>query len=150
MSAHTQPDAIHTPLAGAQRLARSRLAILAYLEHGHAKDAPAHGAQDAASSPAAATPWRSAREAVRRHWQEHPARLATELVAPLLSHWGRRHPLAFLGIAAAIGAALVMARPWKLISVTGVLVAALKSSNLASLALSALATRHTPPGDRGL
>lgn len=149
MSAQTPPHATSTPSAGAQRLARSRLAILAYLQQGHAKDAPAHGAQDAASSPAAATPWRSAREALRRHWQDHPARLAAELVAPLLSHWGRRHPLAFLGIAAAIGATLVMARPWKLISVTGVLVAALKSSNLASLALSALATRRTPPGDRG-
>lgn len=149
MSAHTQPETTHTPLAGAQRLARSRLAILAYLQQGHAPDTPSHGPQDPAASQAAASPWRSARETVRRHWQDHPARLATELVTPLLSHWGRRHPLAFLGIAAAIGAALVMARPWKLISVTGVLVAALKSSNLAALALSALATRRTPPRDRG-
>jgi hypothetical protein len=34
-------------------------------------------------------------------------------------------------------------------SVTGVLVAALKSSNLASLAMSVLAARRAPPRDRG-
>lgn len=132
----------------AQRLAQSRLAILAYLQQGHDPKSHTKGAQDTASSQAQASPWRSARDAARRHWEDHPARLAAGLVAPLLSHWGGRHPLAFLGIAAAIGAALVMVRPWKLMSVTGVLVAALKSSNLASLAMSVLAARRAAPRDR--
>ena len=149
MSAQTQADTNHTPSAGAQRLARSRLAILTYLQQGQAKDSPTPGAQDAAPSQAALPPWGRAREAMRHHWQDHPARLAAGLVAPLLSHWGGRHPLAFLGIAAASGAVLVMARPWKLISVTGVLVAALKSSNLVSLAMSTLATCRTPPRNHG-
>ena len=140
MSTPAQPDATHTALTPAQRLARSRLTLLDYLQQ---------SARDTPSSEAQASTWRSARDAARHHWEDHPARLVAGLVGPLLSHWGRRHPLAFLGIAAAIGAALVMARPWKLISVTGVLIAALKSSNLASLAMSVLAARRAPPRDRG-
>lgn len=132
----------------AQRLVQSRLAILAYLQLGHPSASQTESAQDTASSQAPASPWRSAGEAARRHWEDHPAHLAAGLITPLLSRFGQRHPLAFLGIAAAIGAALVMARPWKLISVTGVLVAALKSSNLASLAMSVLAARRAAPRDR--
>jgi hypothetical protein len=147
MSSQAPADAANTTQAGAQGLAQSRLAILEYLQQAQATHTM--GAQDTASSQADATSWRGARDTARRHWEDHPARLAIGLIAPLLSHWGRRHPLAFLGIAAAIGAALVVARPWKLISVTGVLVAALKSSNLASLAMSALAARRTASRDRG-
>ena len=149
MTAQTPPDATSPDRTGAQRLARSRLAILDYLQQGHDHGAYTHDAHDTASPTQDATFWRKAREAGRRHWEDHPARLAVDLVAPLLSHWGRRHPLAFVGIAAAVGAALVMARPWKLMSATGVLVAALKSSNLASLAMSALAARRTASRDRG-
>ena len=147
MSSQAPADAANTAQAGAQGLAQSRLAILEYLQQ--AQETHTMGAQDTASSQADATSWRGARDTARRPREDHPARLAIGLIAPLLSHWGRRHPLALLGIAAAIGAALVVARPWKLISVTGVLVAALKSSNLASLAMSALAARRTASRDRG-
>ena len=137
MNSQSPADAANTTLTGAQDLERSRLAILEYLQ------------QAQGNEPHTKRSWRSARDTARLHWEEHPARLAIGLATPLLSHWGRRHPLAFLGIAATIGAALVMARPWKLMSLTGVLVAALKSSNLASLAMSALAARHAPARDRG-
>ena len=149
MSSQAPADAANTAQAGALGLAQSRLAILEYLQQAQGQESHTKRAQDTASSQADATSWRDARDTARRHWEDHPARLAIGLVAPLLSHWGRRHPLAFLGIAAAIGAALVVARPWKLISVTSVLVAALKSSNLPSLAMSVLAARRAPPRDRG-
>ena len=44
----------------------------------------------------------------------------------------------FLGIAAAIGAVVVIARPWRLISITGLLLAIAKSSQLSTVLLSAL------------
>ena len=149
MSSQAPSAATNTALPDIQGLAQSRLAILEYLQQGQGSESHAKGGQDTASSQADAASWRSARDTARRHWEDHPARLAIGLAGPLLSQWGRRHPLAFLGIAAALGAALVMARPWKLMSLTGVLVAALKSSNLASLAMSALAARRAPARDRG-
>ncbi len=134
---------------GAQRLARTRLAILAYLQAGQ-RDAAGSQAQGH-GSPAddeQASPWRGARDAGHRYWQAHPVRLAAGLVAPWLARWGQRHPLVYLALAAGIGAALVAARPWKLVSLTGLLVAALKSSNLASLALTALAATREHPRER--
>jgi hypothetical protein len=146
MSSQAQTDETNAAQTGAQRLARSRLAILDYLRQGH--ESRTSDGRDSAHSPTGTTVWRGACDAMRRHWEDHPAKLALELATPLLSHWGQRHPLAFLGIAAGTGAALVIARPWKLISVTGVLVAAIKSSNLTSLALSTLAARRAPARDR--
>lgn len=110
-----------------QRLARTRLAILEYLQqrqHGSARsaggDSPPPHAQ--------------------RHWQRPQAPLLVRLVTPLLAHWGRRHPMALLGIGVAAGVLLVLARPWRLVSVTGLLLAALKSPHLASLAMNLLAS----------
>jgi len=129
-----------------ERLAQSRLAILDYLQQSRHGGEPSAD-EDAAPSPGGTSRWRTLREAGRRYWEGHPARLATGLAAPLLSHWGRRHPVAFLALAAGLGAALVMARPWRLISLTGVLVAVLKSPHLASMAMSLLASSHSRARD---
>jgi hypothetical protein len=43
-----------------------------------------------------------------------------------------------LGIAAGVGAALMLARPWRLISLTTVLIAVVKSSQLSGALMSAL------------
>lgn len=127
-----KPSTSECPLPdGAQRLMRSRLAILDYLRQ--ADEGPR------------SSRWSSLRDAARRRWEGHPARLAAGLAAPLLSHWGRRHPLALIAIAIAGGALLVLARPWRLVSLTGLLMAALKSPHLASAAISALATSQARP-----
>ncbi len=128
------------------RLAQSRLAILDYLQQSRHGGEPAPEDQEDAA-PGGASRWTTLRESVRRYWEEHPARLAAGLAAPLLSHWGRRHPAAFIALAAGLGAALVMARPWRLISLTGVLVAVLKSPHLASMAMSLLATSRSRARD---
>ena len=139
-----EPDAGTHAGAGAdpaQRLARTRLAILEYLQQ--RQQGPASGSDGGGTppdAPGSGTRWRGLREAVRRHWQGQRAPLLLRLATPLLAHWGRRHPLALLGIAAAAGAMLVLARPWRLVSVTGLLLAALKSPHLASLAMSLLAS----------
>jgi hypothetical protein len=65
----------------------------------------------------------------------------------VISRWGQRHPLAFVAGAAGAGALLVLAGPWKLISVSSVLLAALKSPHLSSLAMSILTRGGTRTRD---
>ncbi|HYE69946.1 MAG TPA: hypothetical protein VD932_00295 [Aquabacterium sp.] len=84
---------------------------------------------------------------LRSWWRYHPARMATDLATPVLSAYARRKPVQFLGIAAAAGALFFLARPWKLISVTGVVVALLKSPQVASLIMSAMSSSQNPRDD---
>lgn len=116
-----------------ERLARTRLAILDELQRG-----PQEGGAG----------WHALREAGRVCWRAHPLRRAVGLAAPLLAYGSQRHPLALVGIAAAAGALLVLARPWRWVSLPGLLVTALKSRPLASLALRLLTDvrpRHAAP-----
>ena len=50
-------------------------------------------------------------------------------------------------VTAAAGAVVFLLRPWKLISVTGVLVALVKSPQMAGLVMSALSTGKNPDDD---
>lgn len=77
-------------------------------------------------------------EAGRAYWHQHPARLVVELATPPLSTYGRRHPVSFLLLSAAAGALIYAARPWRLISVTGLALAALRSPQVSSALISAL------------
>lgn len=136
------------PAAGAgadasERLARTRLAILEYLQrrrHGISADADTGDEGLSQDSQQVGSRWRGLREAGQRYWRDHPARLVVRLAVPLLAHWGRHHPLALVGIAAAAGALLVITRPWRLVSLTGLLVGTLKSPRLLSVAMSLLAS----------
>lgn len=155
-------------MESAQRLARSRLAIL---EHLHNKETSSRSSSSGGSASPARDAARRAlgidqtkqeeqelhveesrvaaasahqgrfsglRYAFGTWWRHHPAHMVVELATPTLSQYARQKPLQFLGIAAAVGAALVLIRPWKLMSATGLLVALLKSSQLSSLVMSAL------------
>lgn len=84
--------------------------------------------------------WDGLREGASLWWQTHPARLALELGQPLLERYAQAHPMKLLALGAGTGAVLVLARPWRLISVTGLLVATLKSAHR-----SALASAVRPP-----
>ena len=48
---------------------------------------------------------------MRAWWRHHPAHMALELATPALSGYARRKPVQFLGIAAAVGAVVLVARP---------------------------------------
>lgn len=76
--------------------------------------------------------------AVRTWWRYHPAHMAVDLATPLMRGYARRKPVQMLAIAAGLGAALTLARPWRLISVTTLLVALLKSSQLSHLFMAAM------------
>lgn len=76
--------------------------------------------------------------AARTWWRYHPAHMVVELASPVLHEYARRKPLQLVGISLAAGAALTFARPWRLISLTTLLVALLKSSQLSHLLTAAM------------
>ena len=79
--------------------------------------------------------------AVQVWWRHHPAKLALEIAQPSLHQYAQRKPYHLLGIAAAVGVATVFVRPWRLVSVTGLALAAVKSSGIANMAMSILLSR---------
>ena len=150
---------------GADRLARSRLAILEHLHQkerppgrkaaGIANEDPATGyEQDYENEAPAARRYGGwfgrIQHVTRTWWRHHPGHMALELATPTLSDYARRKPVQFLGIAAALGALVVIARPWKLMSATGLLVAVLKSSQLSGLVMSAMSAAEYERDDRRL
>ncbi|HEY0886437.1 MAG TPA: hypothetical protein VGE20_14195 [Ramlibacter sp.] len=142
----------------ADKLAQTRLAIIAHLqgrerrhEHRGAERYadPQQSAQEeertdrarardgGRRSPAG---WlRHAQHVARSWWRHHPASMGLELVTPALASYAARKPVQYLGIAAAAGAVFMVIRPWRLISVTGLIVAIVKSSQLSSVVMSAMA-----------
>jgi len=80
------------------------------------------------------------KHAARMWWHRHPASAAVELASPLLSEYARAHPLKLLGISVAAGAALVVVRPWRMISASTLLVAAVKSSGLSNTLFTMLSS----------
>lgn len=76
--------------------------------------------------------------AVQTWWRYHPAHMVVDLASPVMHEYARRKPLQLIGISLAAGAALTFARPWRLISLTTLLVALLKSSQLSHLFMAAM------------
>lgn len=105
--------------AATDRLARSRAALADAMSSPDAPDTArrerqgqaAHGndAQPGAGGPSGLL------DRLRRAWEAHPAHLAVEVAGPMLARWSARHPQRLLALAALLGAALVLARPWRLL-----------------------------------
>jgi hypothetical protein len=137
------------------RLARSRLAIIEQVqrkdrraggnrerEHARAQQrerGEPEGPHDDEDDEGIAGWFGGLKHALGTWWRHHPAHMGVELVTPLLATYARRKPFQFLGIAVAAGAVIAVARPWRLITVGGLLAAVLKSSQLSGLLMSALA-----------
>lgn len=145
----------------AQKLERNRRAILDFVARRQRRHDPreedAQGfAEDEASAyedmPDPGAGWFGRiKHAVGTWWRYHPAHMAVELTAPMMRSYARRRPAQLLGISLAAGAALTLARPWRLISLTTLLVALLKSSQLSSLLMAAMSAAdfrkdHERPG----
>ena len=93
--------------------------------------------------------WRALRRTTVIWWRSHPAHLAADMVQPVLGRYARANPLTLLGVAAALGAVVVLAKPWRLVPVTGLLMTALKSKAFTHFIASALMpdpgrNRHPP------
>ncbi len=126
--------------AAAERLARTRLAILEHVEQ--SRRGKRHEGRDshdpAAQEAAAHGRWAGLKAAGRDYWEHHPARMVLQVAEPVIRTYAQRHPARLLAACAALGALLVLARPWRLMSVTGVLLAAVRSGRLSTLVMSAL------------
>lgn len=156
------------PLTPKQRLALSRRALVRQLNGG--KDEPAYrdgrsepddeleyaqhdpmapGSDDVlphpSSSPRSRNVWSSmARGVAQRWWRRHPAHAMGQLARPLLDHYARKEPAKLMAVAAATGAVLVLVRPWRLLSVTAVLAAVLKTSDVADVVNTLMQKTQSP------
>lgn len=108
--------------AAADRLARSRAALVAAMSSPDAGEPARRGAPGRASQPhdeQAGPAHEGLLEGLlgrmRRAWEAHPAHLAVEVAGLLVARWAARHPERLLALAALAGAALVFARPWRLL-----------------------------------
>lgn len=130
-----------------ERLGLTRLALVNYMNQGDGPGPgrPSVGAGNADLSPGQSGIWHTVKRAVRIWWRHHPAQIAIDVARPVLSNYARENPLQLLGIAAGAGAAVVLVRPWRLVSMTGLLFATIKSTEFTGLLLSLLSTKSDPP-----
>ena len=149
----------HSDLTPQERLEISRKAIVRFMTKGSEQsinDEPSHsGNQDSRgnrSTTPAGSIWQTLKHTINSWWQHHPAQLALDLAIPVLGKYAEKKPLQLLGLAAGAGAVIVLIRPWRLVSVTGLLLTALKSSKVSTLVLSLLTNHNSstqsPPVDR--
>lgn len=130
-----------------ERLANSRRAILRHLTRNRKTpddqigNAPSDMEQ---SGEAAGGKWNVFKRAMRTWWHHHPVNVALAVAQPVISRYAAEKPFKLLAISAGVGAATVAIRPWRLVSLGGLLLAALKSSELSNLVLSVL---YSSPGD---
>lgn len=78
------------------------------------------------------------KQALATWWHHHPAHMAMDVAKPMLGSYAKSHPVKLMGIAAGVGALAVVLKPWRLVSLGGLLIAAIKSSDLSGAALSML------------
>jgi hypothetical protein len=142
-------------LSAQQRLARNRQAMVSHLrgrnqpETFRADDGTVYSADP--ESPTFSTAdgvLPMLKRAAVTWWHFHPARQALLIAEPSLAHYAQRKPWQLMGIAAGVGAATVLLRPWKLLSVSGIALAALRSTEFSSVAMALLNARNhqqSPP-----
>lgn len=80
--------------------------------------------------------WDSITHAVLLWWHRHPASAVVELARPLMKDYAGSHPFKLLSVSAGVGIAVVLVKPWRMMSLGSWLVAAVKSSGLTSAAVS--------------
>jgi hypothetical protein len=156
-------------LSPQQRLALSRRALVWQLEGGKSRadapspsfdagpslDLPASGEwrppEDAITDPPRMSDrlvWAGvARNVAQRWWRRHPANAAGQLARPLLERYAREQPLKLLAGAAAVGAVTVLVKPWRLLSITALLAAVLKTSDVADLVTTLMQKNSSPQKD---
>lgn len=106
------------------RLARTRHALIAQMRHPApepSEDKAAHNAAD------------GLRSVLRRWWQDHPAHQVLALLGPALQACARAYPCRTMALAAGLGAALVLLRPWRLLPLSALAVTAVRAMPLADL-----------------
>jgi len=128
-----------------ERLASSRRAIVRHMSRDNASDdEPEQGGYGGEGDPSQSEggTWSFARHALGAWWQHHPVNATFSLARPVLDQYAKEKPLQLLGIAAVAGAAAVALKPWRLVSMGSLLLAALKSSEISATLLSLISRPH--------
>jgi hypothetical protein len=73
-------------------------------------------------------------------WEDHPVRAGVLLLKSAAEDAARRRPLQAVVIAGAVGVAVVVFRPWRLLSVSALTMSLLRSSNFTAMAASFMDT----------
>jgi hypothetical protein len=143
------PMTSSTDLTPQERLEISRRAIIRHMHHeeDHASEGASEniGPGDGAPHYQPESKWSAFSRAARSWWYHHPANVALDLAKPLLGKYTKEYPFRVLGIAAGIGAAAVLLKPWRLVSLGGLVLAAMKSSDIKGVILSVLTPSSTNP-----
>lgn len=122
-----------------ERLAISRRAIVKHMNRDHSVDTEDDGQQlieDGMQRMRNQSTWESIKHSLLVWWHRHPASTAVELAKPMVNDFSQAHPFKLLGISAGVGAVMALVRPWRMVSLGGLMVAAFKSSGLSSAVIS--------------
>ena len=85
-----------------------------------------------------------ARSVVRHWWQRHPANTVGQLALPVLERYAREQPFKVVAVAAAVGALVVLIRPWRLLPASAAAAALLKTSDVAGVVNTLMKRKPTP------
>lgn len=128
-----QPDIEHTRRELLNFLARQKANGSAQLD-----DGPTQRKLGPESTPGFS--WSSLLEAgLSSWWRDHPARAGVLLLKSATEDYARRKPMQVVTVAAVAGAAVVLLKPWRLMSVTALMLTLFRSSNFTGMATSVLA-----------
>ena len=132
-----------------ERLAASRKAIVRHMTRDEktlaSSDEPYEIGDESGLTSNTSSFWPSAlARAVRTWWRHHPVSMAVDVAKPVVGRYAKGHPFKLLGVAAAAGAAIVLVRPWRLLSVGGILLAAVKSAAVPSVLMSLFSPPDQP------
>lgn len=131
-----------TEFSPQDRLAITRNAIVRHMNRGHELDSNGEYSNstigDHRSHSGFMNAWNNVMHALLIWWQRHPASAVVELTSPLMRDYAGSHPFKLLGVSALIGSAVVMVKPWRMMSVGNWMIAAVKSSGLTSAIMSLL------------
>lgn len=115
-------------LTPAQRLALSRQAIVDHIEGRAAQRERPTREGEAPEDARRESAWWT--DALRGWWQHHPANVALEFARPVLSSYAKGSPWTILAAAAAAGIAIVALRPWRMLTMSGLLFGLMRGSQL--------------------
>lgn len=130
-----------------QRLALSRQAMLRYMQNGRhdlgnppgLENNDGYGTHDTNDTAGAGrSSWEIFKHTIKVWWHHHPANIACDMVQPLVKIYATDHPYKILAVSAGVGAAVVFIKPWRLVSVSAILLSAIKSSNISSVVMTLL------------
>jgi ElaB/YqjD/DUF883 family membrane-anchored ribosome-binding protein len=134
-----------------QRLAANRERLVSYMTLGHEasshQDAPLGDRSRDPAVPRKNAALQTLLHTVKAWWTHHPAKMALEIAEPVLNKFAKDKPYQMLGIAAVVGAATVLVRPWRVVSFTSLLLATIKSTGLGNVVL-ALVRSQPKQGER--